>query len=95
MPVSESQSLPSHYGLRHRSALGISEATNALTIVVSEETGELSYFKNGNYFSDVKGPHLRKILEKEYAQKDVEIEADEKEFKSKPARKIDLNPFKN
>ncbi len=95
LPVSESQSLPSHYGLRHRSALGISEATNALTVVVSEETGEISYFKNGYYFSDIKGPQLRKILEKEYAQKDVELDVDDKEFESKPVRKIDLNPFKN
>jgi len=91
LPVSENQSLPSHYGLRHRSALGISEATNALTIVVSEETGEISYFKNGYFFSNIKGPQLRKILEKEYVAKYQE----EKDESKKPLRKIDLNPFKN
>ena len=91
LPVSESQSLPSHCGLRHRSALGISEATNALTIVVSEETGEISYFKSGHFFPDVKGPQLRKILEKEYISKYQE----ENDKIIKPSRKIDLNPFKN
>ncbi len=42
LPVSKNTELPSHYGLRHRAALGIAEKTDALVIVVSEETGSIS-----------------------------------------------------
>jgi len=91
LPVSDDKSLPQNYGLRHRSALGISEATNALTIVVSEETGEISYFKNGKFYPNIQGSDLRKILEKEYIT-NPDKDSD-KPIQS--LRKIDLNPFKN
>ncbi len=39
LPVTQNQDLPTHYGLRHRAALGLTEKTDALAIVVSEETG--------------------------------------------------------
>ena len=42
LPVSKSQSIPKHYGLRHRAALGLTEKSDALCIVVSEETGRIS-----------------------------------------------------
>ena len=42
MPLSSSQNLPKEYGLRHRAAVGISEKTDAVSIVVSEETGGIS-----------------------------------------------------
>lgn len=42
LPVSKSTNIPQRYGLRHRSALGIAEKTDAVAIVVSEETGEIS-----------------------------------------------------
>lgn len=42
LPVSKRQDIPQRYGLRHRSALGISEKTDAIAVVVSEETGEVS-----------------------------------------------------
>ena len=42
LPVSKDVTIPQHYGLRHRAALGLAEKTNALCIVVSEETGRLS-----------------------------------------------------
>jgi len=69
LPVSKSKSLSNKYGLRHRAALGISEITNALVIVVSEETGGISYLKNGQFFHGIKGSELRKILEKEFLKK--------------------------
>lgn len=47
LPVSENQDLPSNFGLRHRSALGLSEMTDAVILVVSEETGQLSVAHNG------------------------------------------------
>ncbi|WP_339708690.1 diadenylate cyclase CdaA [uncultured Kriegella sp.] len=49
LPVSNERKIPLKYGLRHRAALGISEKTDALSIVVSEETGGISYIKNGGF----------------------------------------------
>ena len=45
LPVSKRTDLPKRYGLRHRAALGITEKTDALAIVVSEETGNISVAK--------------------------------------------------
>ncbi len=49
LPVSDNENIPSRFGLRHRAAIGISEKTDALCILVSEETGEISYIKDGNF----------------------------------------------
>ena len=45
VPVSKDTDIPSHFGLRHRAALGITEKTDATAIVVSEETGKISVAK--------------------------------------------------
>ncbi len=42
LPVSKNQRIPKHYGLRHRAALGLAEKSDALCIVVSEESGKIS-----------------------------------------------------
>ena len=47
LPVSHSMELPKHMGLRHRAALGVSEKLDVKTIIVSEETGNISYAHNG------------------------------------------------
>ncbi len=49
LPVSDERSIPLRFGLRHRAAVGITEKTDALALVVSEETGEISYIKNGEF----------------------------------------------
>ncbi len=49
LPISDKKSIPSRFGLRHRAAVGVTERTDALAIVVSEETGQLSYVKNGEF----------------------------------------------
>ena len=49
LPVSDSSDVPSRYGLRHRAALGISEKTDSLIIVISEQTGKLVYVKNSEF----------------------------------------------
>ncbi len=49
LPVSDSNSIPSRFGLRHKAGLGISEKTDALVIVISEERGEIIYIKNGSF----------------------------------------------
>jgi diadenylate cyclase len=49
-------------GLRHRAAMGISERTDAVAVVVSEETGSISVAANGRMISRLDGPRLRGIL---------------------------------
>jgi len=49
LPVSNERNIPLRYGLRHRAAVGITEKTDALCLVVSEETGLISYIKNGEF----------------------------------------------
>ncbi len=50
LPVSKNMSLPKSFGLRHRSAMGITEVTDAVSIVVSEETGSITVFEHGDYY---------------------------------------------
>lgn len=49
LPVSNDRSIPLRFGLRHRAAVGITEKTDALALVVSEETGQISYIKDGEF----------------------------------------------
>ncbi len=51
LPLSDRSNIPSRYGLRHRAAIGITEKTDALVLVISEQTGEVVYFKNGSFFN--------------------------------------------
>ncbi len=48
LPLTQQSDLPSHYGTRHRAALGLSEATDAVIVVVSEERGDVSVALGGN-----------------------------------------------
>ena len=48
LPVSDRTNIPSRYGLRHRAALGISEKTDALVLVISEQTGKIVYVKRNH-----------------------------------------------
>jgi DNA integrity scanning protein DisA with diadenylate cyclase activity len=49
LPVNNEKNIPERFGLRHRAAIGITEKTDALALVVSEETGQVSYIKNGEF----------------------------------------------
>lgn len=49
LPLSDSKKLPGRFGLRHRAAIGISEKTDAMCLVVSEETGEISFIIDGSF----------------------------------------------
>ena len=49
LPVSNNTKIPSRFGLRHRAAIGVSEKTDAVCLLVSEETGEISYIKDGEF----------------------------------------------
>lgn len=54
LPVSENDHLPPHFGLRHRSAVGMSELTDTLVLAISEETGFLILARNGKVLQGVK-----------------------------------------
>ena len=49
LPINNEKNIPERFGLRHRAAIGITEKTDAIALVVSEETGQLSYIKNGEF----------------------------------------------
>jgi len=49
LPISDSLKIPARFGLRHRAAIGISEKTDAVCLLVSEETGEISYIRDGEF----------------------------------------------
>ncbi|CAL2088014.1 diadenylate cyclase CdaA [Tenacibaculum sp. 190524A02b] len=49
LPISENTQIPSRFGLRHRAAIGVTEKTDAVCLLVSEETGEISYIKDGEF----------------------------------------------
>ena len=48
LPITSRQDIPASYGMRHEAAIGITEETDADVIVVSEETGDISFGRNGN-----------------------------------------------
>lgn len=67
LPLSESGKIPKSFGTRHRAAVGVSEVSDALTLIVSEETGEISYTRNGVLTHDVAPTELRLVLEEFFA----------------------------
>lgn len=68
LPVSKNQTIPKRMGLRHRAALGITEHSDAIAIVVSEETGHISYAVNGQLTVNLKPEQLEHFLSDEMAQ---------------------------
>jgi len=64
LPLSYRNDLPSHYGTRHRAALGLAEVTDALIIVVSEETGKVVAAKDSNIIDIETDDELVKTLRK-------------------------------
>ena len=63
LPLSDNMELSKELGTRHRAGVGISEATDSLTIIVSEETGRVSVAMNGELFRNIDADFLRKKLE--------------------------------
>jgi diadenylate cyclase len=65
LPLSESPFISKELGTRHRAALGISEVTDSVTIVVSEETGNISIAKNGELYRDLSPGAFEELLSHE------------------------------
>lgn len=65
LPISDSTKIPARFGLRHRSAIGVTEKTDAVCILVSEETGEISYIKDGEFVLYTTPQELNEKLKKD------------------------------
>ncbi|WP_223843682.1 diadenylate cyclase [Blattabacterium cuenoti] len=65
LPLSYNNEIPSRLGLRHRAAIGLSEKVDAICIVISEETGYISYIKNQKRNIIKNMNHLKIKLEKD------------------------------
>jgi len=62
-PMPEGRVVDESFGSRHRAALGITEETDAVVVIVSEERGTISFCFNGNIASNLDGPKLKTMLE--------------------------------
>lgn len=62
LPLTEKSNLSRWYGTRHRAALGVTEVSDAIALVVSEERGEVALATNGHLSKGLKEPQLRKLL---------------------------------
>ena len=81
-PLSKRLDLPTELGTRHRAGLGLSEATDALSIIVSEETGKISLADRGTLLYDVKSERLSEMLETALKKRLIR----KKKFSASPGR---------
>lgn len=65
LPVNHEKTIPQRFGLRHRAAMGITEKTDALALVVSEETGHISYFVDGEFIVFKDTEELKELIKKD------------------------------
>ncbi len=86
LPVSENDEISASLGLRHRAAIGLSEITDAIVVVVSEETGAISLVKNGEIYRKLSPKELKEKLifyltlkEKDTSKLETEEEGEELE----------------
>ncbi len=69
LPVTEKENISAQFGLRHRAAIGVSEVTSALVLVVSEETGQIAIAKGGNLKVNLSLQEIRSELRRFYKNK--------------------------
>ncbi|MFW6929888.1 disA bacterial checkpoint controller nucleotide-binding family protein [Streptococcus pyogenes] len=62
LPLSESKAISKEFGTRHRAAIGLSENSDALTIIVSEETGAISVTRKGQFLHDLSADEFETVL---------------------------------
>lgn len=74
LPLSESPAIPKKYGTRHRAAIGLSEETDAITVVVSEETGAISIAHRSNLMAEMTVDEMAAYLIEELKIKDEDKE---------------------
>jgi DNA integrity scanning protein DisA with diadenylate cyclase activity len=62
LPISQNPNIPKHMGLRHRAGLGITQETDAKVIVVSEETGKITFAEEGRLKINVNPEELQQLI---------------------------------
>lgn len=72
LPLSESETISKEYGTRHRAAIGVSEVSDALTIIVSEETGDVSLTLENAFYPHLNREEYYAILEETFVKSDDE-----------------------
>lgn len=78
LPLSSEKNISKRIGTRHRSAIGMSKESDAIVVVVSEETGKISVAKDGTLIADVKEDALKQILLKNMIKKQEQKEKKDK-----------------
>lgn len=66
LPLTDNLNLPPQFGLRHRAGIGVTENNDATALIVSEETGEISYAKQGKVKMNISFAELEKLLNKDF-----------------------------
>ncbi|MEQ9442477.1 MAG: diadenylate cyclase CdaA [Cyclobacteriaceae bacterium] len=102
LPVTERENLPAELGLRHRAAIGMTEITDTLVVVVSEETGQMSAVVNGDIYRNLSAKELRQrinqYLLEERSEEDFVInqaKAEEDAFIQKKEQKLEKKDKKD
>jgi diadenylate cyclase len=75
LPVTE-RDVPAQFGLRHRAAIGMSEATDTLVLIVSEETGQVSLSKNGRILHNLSMQEVRELINSYLSGEDIDAKFD-------------------
>ena len=84
LPVTEQTEIPAQFGLRHRAAIGMSEITDTILIVVSEETGQITTVRNGFANHNLSPQELRQELNTYFIEDTEKEQAKEPESTSAP-----------
>lgn len=88
LPVTERE-VPAQFGLRHRAAIGMSETTDAIVLIVSEETGQLSMSKNGKILHNMSFQEIRETINDYLNNLDVDSRFEDiEEYEMKKRRKL-------
>lgn len=66
LPLTENDQLPPQFGLRHRAGIGVTESSDATALIVSEETGEISYAQQGRVKMNISFTDLERLLNKDF-----------------------------
>lgn len=66
LPLTENDKLPPQFGLRHRAGIGITETSECTALIVSEETGEISYAQQGKVKMNISFTELERLLNKDF-----------------------------
>lgn len=89
LPLANNQDISKDLGTRHRAAVGISKETDAIAIVVSEESGKVSIAKDGTLIADIKEDSLKQILIKSIITNRLEVK-DKRESKNNKKQEVEV-----